>query len=334
MSKSFLALLSLSMLFFNVAVANDRLLILKGEKVDKRLKESGFAVYASPDKLKALLEYNSIEKIDDDIALMIPPLECLEKERARSPLCSFEYARSLSYLDARFLGMKDDQTPIEFLDKLSQTKKNLRLLELGSGIGVLLIESQVRYPHSEVIGINYEPHSGVKDGADLERVAIFHKKSTLAQWRELKNKPRLIFKDLDQGDMSYFGNSSFDAVLSQSTLQYLSRKDIVLKEIYRILSPGGSAYLDLKNIRVDKNKSALESFQIFVNGLAKSNPKAKIFAPKDFRLIIKRPEQKGLGELVIPFGFVKSISAEKEAENGLYQEGDSKGLITYLKRIQ
>lgn len=324
-----------SLLFlFNSGTANERLIILRGEDAKERLKKTGFNAYTEPEIFEALLEYNSVKKFDEDIGLMIPPLKCLEKGKPMSAFCAFGFSRSLSYLDDRFKGMKDEKGPINFLDEMAEVKRDFRLLELGAGIGVLLIEAQVRYPYSKVVGINYEPHLGVEGEADLKRVALFHQKSTSAQWQKLKNKPALIFKDLNQGDMSYFSDSYFDVVLSQSTLQYLARKDILLKEIYRVLSAEGRAYLDLKNIRVDENKSALQSFMLLVDGLIKHNSKIKIFAPKGFSLIIIKPAEKDVDELVVPFRFIRTLAAKEVGQGGSFEKGDSEGVVTHFKSIQ
>ena len=53
-------------------------------------------------------------------------------------------------------------------------------------------------------------------------------------------------------DLSIFPDNKFDFVFSLLTLQHLEKEDAYIKEIYRVLKPGGRAYLQFPNFLSDE----------------------------------------------------------------------------------
>jgi len=95
-----------------------------------------------------------------------------------------------------------------------------RVLEVGSGLGLLAREVAARTPQGEVIGIEY---------ADAQLA------------RAPRDVPSLRFL---QGDAHHlpFAEAQFDVVYCRYVLEHVADPALVLREMRRVLKPGGRVY--------------------------------------------------------------------------------------------
>ncbi len=81
-----------------------------------------------------------------------------------------------------------------------------------------------------------EDHGAARvTGIDVEEL-ILHKAAGLVSSRGLQD--RIILKQVDPGPLP-FGNESFDAVFSKDSIIHIPDKDVLFKEVFRVLRPGG-----------------------------------------------------------------------------------------------
>ncbi len=325
-------LLLYSLLFAALSFANELIVVSNEKELSRWLKEQGMDDYLLERNFKALLKYNKVNYFNGGLLVNIPPLKCLENTELPTPYCGQGVSRSFSFFSDRF---KNGEGPDSFLANYAKTKPDFRMLEIGFGVGVLLTQVQVLFPQSKLTGINYAPIDDVSSSNDLGKVAIFHQQCSKTEWEKLPNKPELIFKDLDNGELSWIKSRSIDLVVSQSTIQYLSSKDTLLKEIVRVIRPGGRAYLHIKNIQLDDYKTGKDSFNNFFLQIQKSNPDFKIVIFDSFLVRIERPLESSLAELNVPFLRVKSIRVDEfKSKEALLRYNSTSGKVTFFQSIK
>jgi SAM-dependent methyltransferase len=118
----------------------------------------------------------------------------------------------------------------------------VRILELGCGYGSVLLELAAAYGESVALtGQNREPRDG--DAAMLERNAA-HRGIVL---RPDRPRPRIVHGDVAGG--LPFASGSFDLVVSQVAWLYFGNKIGVIREVMRVLAPGGVARIDADELR-------------------------------------------------------------------------------------
>jgi SAM-dependent methyltransferase len=103
------------------------------------------------------------------------------------------------------------------------------VLEIGSGLGILAQEVAKRVPEGEVIGLERSKEQLAASPADT---------------------PGLKFV---QGDAHHlpFGESRFDLVYCRYLLEHVADPARVVREMFRVLKPGGRAYAQENNILVN-----------------------------------------------------------------------------------
>ena len=100
-----------------------------------------------------------------------------------------------------------------------------RFLDIGCGTGVLAVQLKDRY--DEVYGV------------DIARLPV-----KIA----VKNQVRAVQVNLNHEILPYPDNY-FDTITILSTLQYFYDLDLVIKEVYRVLTPGGLLVMTVPNMR-------------------------------------------------------------------------------------
>lgn len=116
-----------------------------------------------------------------------------------------------------------------------------RILEIGCGEGRALLELRRRFATAEIHGINKHPWEAMRGAESLAEVAAFHGVFTAAELERVA-LPAVHFVDAQRLP---FADGSVDVVLSQCAIHYIERKDVVLEEAWRVLSPDGEAFLHL-----------------------------------------------------------------------------------------
>ncbi len=117
---------------------------------------------------------------------------------------------------------------------LPYLKPGMRLLDCGCGPGVITVGLAQRVAPAETIGFDLEPEP-------------------LATGRDLAAKRGLTTVHFEPGDISQlnFPDESFDAVFSHAVLYHLPDPGSALREIYRVLKPGGIVGLRNSDCRGD-----------------------------------------------------------------------------------
>ncbi len=117
--------------------------------------------------------------------------------------------------------------------------KPIRLLEIGCGQGILLLELLKKFPNNlELDGLNLNKHHGVRLREDFKKNAA--KKRIILP--ENPNLPNIHFGDAKKMG---FKDQSFDIIISQVTFMHIKNKAKALQEVYRILKKGGLALISL-----------------------------------------------------------------------------------------
>ncbi|MBI5138814.1 MAG: class I SAM-dependent methyltransferase [Candidatus Vogelbacteria bacterium] len=116
-------------------------------------------------------------------------------------------------------------------------EKSIRILEVGCGRGILMLDLLRLFPTLKLTGVNKRDVHGIKDKNDLSLRA---KELGL----ELSNKqiPEIYFSDATKLP---FADNTFDIIISQVTFLHIENKAKALSEIYRVLKPCGIALLSL-----------------------------------------------------------------------------------------
>lgn len=119
--------------------------------------------------------------------------------------------------------------------------ENGNVLEIGCGEGRVLLELLKKCPSAYFYGINKKPWPAMRGTVSLKKTAIFYeifKKSEISSL----NLPKIHFYNAKK---LHFENSFFDVIYSQVAIQYVDRKDLLIEEVWRVLKPGGVAYLNI-----------------------------------------------------------------------------------------
>lgn len=115
----------------------------------------------------------------------------------------------------------------------------VRILEIGCGEGHALLELRRLFPDAEIHGINKHPWAAMQGSESLPDVAVFHGIFTAA---EIAHVALPTIHVLDAQHLP-FADGHFDVVISQGAIHYVERKDALLEEVWRVLSPQGEAFL-------------------------------------------------------------------------------------------
>lgn len=118
---------------------------------------------------------------------------------------------------------------LDTLAQLAPFPSGSQLLEVGCANGVFTRELARR--GFEMIGLDLSP-------ACIETATQLAKESGL-------DNTRFIVGDAE--NLSQLEDNTFDGVISFSALRYVARADKAIREIYRVLKPGGLAVVDFPN---------------------------------------------------------------------------------------
>jgi len=100
-----------------------------------------------------------------------------------------------------------------------------RVLDIGCGTGTLAVLIKRRYPQVEVTGLDPDPSA-------LERAARKARRASLS-----------IRLDRGFSDDLPYEDDRFDRVFSSFMLHHLDEKEATLREVRRVLKPGGSFHM-------------------------------------------------------------------------------------------
>lgn len=171
--------------------------------------------------------------------------------------------------DQRFLlyGWPVQQLYSKYADKYLPKKSNLRILELGPGDNLmtsalwmlekrvskitLLDKYQGRYIHSAdyhknlidlIKTIKFLPRDNFNNYYPFDETDINRLEATIRINRKNKielDTNRIIYQTIDDFSQIPFDNNSFDYIYSHATLEHHENPDLSIKEMFRVLNPGG-----------------------------------------------------------------------------------------------
>lgn len=146
----------------------------------------------------------------------------------------FSRNRGFAELTKRF----EEQELGEFVERLARSA-HPSMLEIGCGEGRVLQDLWMRWPHFGLHGLNKAPWQAMEGGESLRARVVAEGLRTSAEAATLEAP------DIQFGDASVlpWPDASMDLVVSQVAIHYVARKDRVLEETWRVLKPGGRAYL-------------------------------------------------------------------------------------------
>lgn len=134
---------------------------------------------------------------------------------------------------------------------------SVRVLEFGMGEARVLMQLRKRFPTVELHGINEEPFTADDDNENWVRASsVYHGIFTQREARTVE-LPILHFADVDDGRLSFLADSTFDLIISQVSVGYIERKDILIEEFWRVLKPGGVALFDVDNFVLMRTGNAM-----------------------------------------------------------------------------
>jgi len=151
----------------------------------------------------------------------------------------------------------------------------VRLLEIGCGEGRVLMELRKLFPSIEIHGINKKPWPAMKGQKSL---IVTGTKYKIFSREEVRNVELPIPHFYDATQLR-FPDHYFDVVISQVSIYQVMRKDLLLKEVWRVLKRGGKAFLHMD--------SMCEGYPDFLN---QETPRFVVYKnnkPYPFRRLIK-----------------------------------------------
>ena len=207
-------------------------------------------------------------------------------------------SRGFEKLEGRF-GNNKIKTKIQNLIKKN---KPIKILEIGFGEGLVLLELQKNYPKIQMYGINKEKTKTMSKKNDfIKNAKIFN--INISE----KKIPLPYFYDVSDG--LKFKSNFFDIIVSQVAIHYVGNKAKLIEEIWRVLKKGGNAYLhidgklegnqpEFMNLHKDTprfiiyKKGRIISTKKYINSFKKKGFNLKIEPafnnPKQFILLIEK----------------------------------------------
>lgn len=105
-----------------------------------------------------------------------------------------------------------------------EKERDIRVLEVGCGLGELLAKIQFEYPHSQVYGVEFQPEI-----------------AEIGSW-----VLNIVHSDIEKFYIP-FGNIKFDYIILADTLGYFHNPDKILKKLKNRLRAGGSFLCRIPN---------------------------------------------------------------------------------------
>lgn len=139
---------------------------------------------------------------------------------------SQQYIHGTSPDEQSRLAKLNEMTNAAFLDFV-RVPSGAKVLEVGSGLGILADAFAAAYPSSKIVGIEYSP----------EQLKV----------AEEKKRPNLRFLQGDAHELP-FNEGEFDVVYCRYLLEHVNNPVQVMSEIKRVLKPSGAFFAQENNI--------------------------------------------------------------------------------------
>jgi SAM-dependent methyltransferase len=148
--------------------------------------------------------------------------------------------RSLADFNAKFTDCVVENT----LKDAIASNESVRLLEIGCGEGRVLMELRKIFPSIEIHGINKKPWPAMKGQKSLLTTGTHYKIFS----REEVGRVELPIPHFYDATQLRFPDNYFDVVISQVSIYQFKRKDLLLREVWRVLKKGARAFLHVDSM--------------------------------------------------------------------------------------
>jgi len=135
--------------------------------------------------------------------------------------------KSLTIEEVRDLLARDDYFPVD--DRVVSFADGKAILDLGCNLGKFSCALAKRYPDAKIVGVDSADYM-IETAKDL-----------------YSDMPGISFQCMDASTLK-FDNEEFDCVCFLEVIEHVTRPWDVLKEINRIIKPGGSLILSTNNV--------------------------------------------------------------------------------------
>lgn len=133
-----------------------------------------------------------------------------------------------------------------------------KVLEIGCNTGSSTIALGEMLPTSEVIGIDID--------SDMIKMA---KNNVEEAEKEGVVKPNKVLTELGDARKLPYPNNTFDLVVSSGALSFVDNRELAIKEIYRVLKPGGflltTDYFSKENQSLEMSKKVSDIIGVDVS---------------------------------------------------------------------
>lgn len=163
------------------------------------------------------------------------------------------------------MGLHQSKIGLESVNELDWSGKDI--LDIGCGDGELILEILETTNCRRVVGVDL-------DDKEIKKAKLLAKKNSSKE---------ISFRQGNASDLSFFTNSSYDIIFSNIAFQQFEDKLTALREMFRVLKPGGEVILNFIEEKSDVRKEIdrLVSEPPF-NEIIKTIEKGKKISRKEF----------------------------------------------------
>ena len=189
----------------------------------------------------------------------------------------------------------------EIIAHIVDAQGHASVLEIGAGSGIPMHQLHLKFgDRLSICGLNRWPHHGHHDLSLAEGMefGVFDE-ATVAFYRD--HEPPM-YLCADAGEGIPLGDETFDFVYSQASIPFVRDKANLIREVNRVLKPGGSARLQVNlrsefmlgdtaslfRIEADGKMLSIEDFAHDIDGLtAATSPSGVKYLQVDKRPVIQ-----------------------------------------------
>lgn len=211
-------------------------LLADAAKCDRRADwEAGFIAMGlrKHPMLEVVAPYETLDQPTDLMMLLFEPVS--PAAAMKYPLEALKAERDLHTDMTREAGRRSDAHMTRYAQAAQFVRPGDRVLDAACGLG-----------YGSYILAN-STRAASLEGLDASRYAVEYATTNFAGG----SKP-IAFREGDAESLSFLSDASIDFAVSVETLEHLLQPEALLRELMRVLTPGGRAYLSVPNNWADE----------------------------------------------------------------------------------